>query len=118
MIVRCLLTALILLPLTALGGDSVPGRTLYDQGKYGEALEAFKTELAQGPEDSAHYFNVGNAYYRLGQYGIAVAFFEKANRIGPHDSDIQNNLALARSKLEQIIGSGRIDHASNMVEQI
>jgi tetratricopeptide (TPR) repeat protein len=90
-------------------------RSLYDSGKFPEALQALKNAPSA---DASYYYNLGNIYYRLGQVGLAVANLEVANRKRPRDSDIQNNLKVAKTALAKTLGEDRVDPASSWLETV
>jgi tetratricopeptide (TPR) repeat protein len=90
--------------------DWQEAKSLYDAGKFDEALKAFQSH----PAESAQYFH--NVYYKMGQPGQALAYLEKANHLHPHDAEIQHNLQLAQSELSHLIGAGRLDSVSSGLE--
>lgn len=73
-------------------------KTLYDQGKFQEALDLMqKNEL----RTASDFYNAGNCYYKLGRLGQAFAYFQKASTLAPSDDDVQYNLKLTESFLEK-----------------
>jgi tetratricopeptide (TPR) repeat protein len=72
------------------------GNKLYQQEKYEEAIRNYESILANGYENWALYYNLGNAYYRLGKLGKAILNYERAYRLNPDDEDVLFNLNLAR----------------------
>ncbi|UCC43220.1 MAG: tetratricopeptide repeat protein [Candidatus Zixiibacteriota bacterium] len=79
------------------------GSTLFQQGKYEEAVEKLNRALATtniSLEGQAHY-NLGNTYYRMGDYQNAIASYERALNIDPNDIDAKYNLELARRMLKE-----------------
>ena len=71
--------------------------TLYTQGQYAAAAEAYETVLQSGFASGHVYFNLGNAYFRDGQAGKAILNYERARRFLPSDPDLAANLQFARS---------------------
>ena len=71
--------------------------TLYTQGQYVEAAEAYETVLQSGFASGNVYFNLGNAYFKAGQAGKAILNYERARRLLPSDSDLAANLQFART---------------------
>ena len=71
--------------------------TLYTQGQYAEAVEAYEAMLQSGLVSGNLYFNLGNAYFKAGQVGKAVLNYERARRFLPSDPDLAANLGFARS---------------------
>lgn len=57
------------------------GQSLYLQGKYGQAIEAFKKAAAYDEDfpNARVHDNLGKAYAMSGQYDLAVAEFEKGS---------------------------------------
>jgi tetratricopeptide (TPR) repeat protein len=93
--------------------DWQEARTLFDAGKYEDALREFQLH----PSESAQYFhNLGTVYLKLGQPGPAIAYLDKANHLRPHDPEIQQNLKIAQTSLGRLIGSDHLDPASNGLE--
>ena len=75
---------------------------LYVSGHYGEAARIYEQELARGVQDSAVYFNLGNAYFQQGDMGRAVLNLQRAADLAPRDADIQTNLELARQQTTEL----------------
>ena len=73
------------------------GNTLYNQGKYNEAIDAYKTILDSKNHSAELYYNLGNAYYKLNKVAPSIYYYEKALQLDPNDNDIKNNLAFARN---------------------
>ncbi len=70
---------------------------LYNQEKYQEAIDAYKSILDAGQESAALYYNLGNAHYKLSNVGPSIYYFEKGLELAPNDEDIQNNLVFAQN---------------------
>jgi len=85
-------------PLLAQAGDMGVANSLYVNGRYAEAAQAYEQLIAQGQADSAVYYNLGNAYFRQGDVGRAILNYRRAAQLDPRDADIQANLALARAQ--------------------
>jgi len=71
--------------------------TLYTQGQYAEAADAYEAVLQSGLASGNVYFNLGNAYFRAGQVGRAILNYERARHFFPSDPDLAANLGFARS---------------------
>lgn len=71
--------------------------TLYNEGKYADAISQYESILATKNHSAALYFNLGNAHYKLNHIAPSIYYYEKALQLDPNDSDIKNNLALARN---------------------
>jgi tetratricopeptide (TPR) repeat protein len=73
--------------------------TLYADGRYDEAADAYEQLLDRGIENGSLYFNLGNSYFKKGKLGEAIINYERAKRLIPRDSDLKSNYAFARSKI-------------------
>ena len=73
------------------------GNTLYNKGKYNEAIEKYEALLDKDEHAAALYFNLANAHYKLNNIAPSVYYFEKAKLLSPNDKDIENNLAFAQN---------------------
>lgn len=73
------------------------GNTLYNQGKYNEAVGAYKAILDTKNHSAELYYNLGNTYYKLNKVAPSIYYYEKALQLAPNDGDIKNNLAFARN---------------------
>lgn len=71
--------------------------TLYNSGKYGEAIDRYKAILDTKNHSAELYFNLGNAHYKLNNIAPSIYYFEKALLLSPNDADIKNNLSFARN---------------------
>ena len=74
------------------------GNDLYKNGKYEQAIDAYKSELAAKKESAELYFNLGNCYYKLNKVAPAIYNYEKALVLNPNDTDITNNLKFAQKR--------------------
>lgn len=72
---------------------------LYAAGHYAEATSIYEDFVAQGVEDAALFYNLGNAYFQQGDLGRAVLNYQRAAQLNPRDADIRANLALARAQV-------------------
>jgi len=82
--------------------------TLYNEGKFAEALDRYNVILNTNKHSAELYFNVANAHYKLNNIAPSVFYYEKALALKPKDKDIQNNLAFANNM--------RIDAIDNLPE--
>jgi tetratricopeptide (TPR) repeat protein len=73
---------------------------LYEQGKYPQAIEAYRELLLQHQASLAVYYNLGNAYFKNGQTGEAIVTYRLAQRLAPRDPDVLANLRFARERVE------------------
>lgn len=75
---------------------------LYAAGHYAEAIQLYEGQVARGVQDSALFFNLGNAYFQQGDLGRAVLNLERAAQLNPRDADIQINLDLVREQTTEL----------------
>ncbi|TBN02435.1 tetratricopeptide repeat protein [Hyunsoonleella flava] len=73
------------------------GNTLYNEGKYAEAIDKYMAILETDKHSPELYYNLGNAHYKLNNVAPSIYYFEKALRLKPKDKDIRNNLAYANN---------------------
>lgn len=71
--------------------------TLYNNGKYNEAIDSYMHILETKTHSAELYFNLGNAHYKLNNIAPSIYYYEKALQLNPNDKDIQNNIAFARN---------------------
>lgn len=70
---------------------------LYNSGKYGEAIDRYKTILDTKTHSAELYFNLGNAHYKLNNIAPSIYYYEKALQLSPNDETIKHNLAFAQN---------------------
>ncbi len=75
------------------------GNRAYEEGRFEEAAEAYRTVLRYGVRDSRAEYNLANAEFKLGHLGRAVLHYRRALRLDPTDEDTRSNLALVESHL-------------------
>ena len=84
--------------LTAQNSDFFErGNTLYNEGKFAEAIAQYEQVLANDVHSAELYFNIGNAHYKLNNIAPSIYYFEKALQLKPNDEEIKNNIAFARN---------------------
>ena len=71
--------------------------TMYNQGKYAEAIDKYTAILDTGNHSTALYFNLANAHYKLNNIAPSIYFYEKALQLSPNDKEIKNNMAFAKN---------------------
>lgn len=71
--------------------------TLYNEGKYAEAIDNYQTILESGKHSADLYYNMANAHYKLNNIAPSIYYYEKALLLNPNDSEIKNNVAFARN---------------------
>lgn len=84
--------------------DYNTGDVLYQEEKFAEAIEKYKT-LSETLEDkelqSKAFHNLGNAYLEAQQYEQSVKALKNSLKLNPSDEDTRYNLAYAMGKLKQ-----------------
>ena len=63
------------------------GDSLFDAGRYSEALGAFNSSLSINPNDANVWYNKGITLARLGRYSEALDAFNSSLSITPNDAD-------------------------------
>lgn len=92
------------------------GNSLYQKGKYQEAITAYENVLKTKKHSADLYFNLGNCYYKLNKVAPAIYNYEKALLLNPNDAEIQNNLKFAQKlqiddiKETQEVGFNKLIH--------
>jgi len=74
------------------------GNQSYEAGQYQEAIDIYESMVAAGIQDSALFYNLGNAYFKRGDLGRAILNYRKAQFLDPRDGDIVANLTIARAQ--------------------
>jgi tetratricopeptide (TPR) repeat protein len=73
------------------------GNTLYNEGKFQEAITMYESILTNNVHSAELYFNLANSYYKLNRVAPSIYYYEKALQLSPNDTDIKNNLAFAQN---------------------
>ena len=98
-----LLAQTVLSPKVSADANAVDAANkLYLAGHYAEAVQLYEEQVARGVQDSALFFNLGNAYFQQGDLGRAVLNLERAAQLNPRDADIANNLTLVREQTTEL----------------
>ncbi|HAT72255.1 MAG TPA: hypothetical protein DCS63_05515 [Elusimicrobia bacterium] len=84
---------------------------LYKNGRYEEALEGYKSALAQAPENPWAHYNAGNALFRLNRLGPAVLNYSRAFALNPRSADIRANLDYALRQTGQTLAPDNVPKA-------
>lgn len=71
--------------------------TLYNEGKFAEAIDRYEVILNTSQHSAALYFNIANAHYKLNNIAPSIYYYEKALALQPNDKDIKSNLAFANN---------------------
>jgi tetratricopeptide (TPR) repeat protein len=75
----------------------------YEEGHWDAAADAFRSLLRYGLADARLEYNLANTEYKRGRLGEAILHYERARRLNPADPEIVANLAIARSKLRDVV---------------
>jgi len=73
------------------------GNTLYNDGKYAEAISKYESILDTKKHSADLYFNLANAHYKLNNIAPSIFYYEKALQLAPNDKEIKNNLSFAKN---------------------
>lgn len=79
------------------------GNEQYAKGDYAGAVGSYEAILAAGIENSAVFYNLGNACFRSNALGRAILYYEKALKLDPSDADARENLRFARQRIRDRI---------------
>lgn len=79
------------------------GVEAYSSGQWQEAVSSWNSLIVSGIEETALYYNIGNAYFKSGEYPKAVLNYERALKINPSASDLRYNLDFVRTLLQDKI---------------
>ena len=71
--------------------------TLYNEGKFTEAIKQYESIIDNDKHSSELYFNLANAHYKLNNIAPSIYYYEKAALLNPNDKDIENNLSFAKN---------------------
>ena len=76
------------------------GERAYGEGRFEDALDAYRRALAGGWASPALYYNLGCSAYKAGETGWAVAYFEEARRLAPRNAEIRHNARMAAARVQ------------------
>ena len=79
------------------------GTAAYADGRWQDALDAWKQIDALGIESADLSFNMGNACFKLSDYAHAILNYERALRLDPSSADIKHNLQYANEFIQDNI---------------
>jgi hypothetical protein len=74
---------------------------------YRAAAKELETIVADGFQNGAVFYNLGNAYYRAGDYGRAILNYRKAKFYRPRDAYLEANLQQALA-----VAPGRLNEST------
>ena len=81
----------------------VQANTQYSNGDYNGAAAAYESIVEQGYISSRLFYNLGNAYFKSNRLGRAILNYNKAFKLTPYDKDINYNLTVANSYVQDKI---------------
>ncbi len=81
-------------PLSVMEADSA-----YNTGRYGEAVEMYKSIIEKQGTSAEILFDLGNAAYRDGDNGLAMLSYQRAHRLDPRAKEINNNLRYLENRV-------------------
>ena len=79
------------------------GTAAYANGRWQDALDAWKQIDALGIESADLSFNMGNACFKLSDYAHAILNYERALKLDPSSADIRHNLQYANEFIQDNI---------------
>ena len=65
--------------------EYLKGNMLFEEGKYEEAIDVYRTILGKFPDAYIIYLNVGNSYFQMEKYDEAESAFQKVLEKDPKD---------------------------------
>ncbi|MGV8122932.1 MAG: tetratricopeptide repeat protein [Candidatus Xenobiia bacterium LiM19] len=77
------------------------GRQLFQDGKYDEAIAAYKKCIQMDPSFDYAYGSLAYLYYELKKYSEAVPLYKKAIELNPSDSFYYSELGMTYVKMGQ-----------------
>jgi tetratricopeptide (TPR) repeat protein len=77
--------------------------TAYQQKEYKKAIQLYESLVAEGLESTSLYYNLGCAYFQENNLASSLLYFERAARLDPSNEDVQHNLHVVNSRLEDTI---------------
>lgn len=72
-------------------------RSLEDQGRYLEAVQAYNQIISKSPQNAGAWWRLGNCYVRLGRKDYALRCFERVLKIKPEVASLREWLEKYRS---------------------
>ena len=75
----------------------------YYQHQYDSAIKNYQQLIDLGFQNSALFYNAGNAYYQTRQTGLSIYYLEKALQQDPGNPAIRRNLHLANQRVKDPI---------------
>ena len=79
--------------------DFDKANTLYNEGKYIDAIEVYSGIIDDGLHSADLYFNIGNSYYKINDTPNSIFYYEKALLLDPDNESVKINLTYAQNML-------------------
>lgn len=79
-------------------GSFENANTLYEEGNYTEAIDAYSAIIADEKHSADLYYNLGNAHYRNKDIGKAIWAYESALKLDPDHEDALFNLEFVNAQ--------------------
>ena len=79
------------------------GTAAYQDGRWADAVSAFRSLNAAGIESAAVWYNLGNASFKAGDVPGAILCYERTLKLDPSHADARFNLEFARTKIQERI---------------
>lgn len=81
----------------------VRGNQFYQEGRFDEAVHAYRSVLGAGLESADVRYNLGNAFFKADSLGRAILNWERALALDPGHDDARSNLELARTLTQDAV---------------
>lgn len=75
------------------------GNLHYTNHNYVQAESCYRAVISLGYISAPLYYNLGNACFKQNEIAEAILYYEKAKLLDPGDEDINQNLAIANSRI-------------------
>ena len=79
------------------------GTAAYQDGRWADAVSAFRSLNAAGIESAAVWYNLGNASFKAGDVPGAILCYERTLKLDPSHADARFNLEFARTQIQDRI---------------
>lgn len=94
--------AVLLCPTLAGAQYLKKANTLYNQGKYKQAIAQYKKAVARGENPTLCYFNLANTYFQQGELARAIVYYRASIDAAPDFFMSHLNLAVTYYMLDEI----------------
>jgi tetratricopeptide (TPR) repeat protein len=92
------------------------GNSLYEQGRYNEAVQSYEKAILLNPQLEAAWLNKGNVLYVQSNYDEALQAFDRATKINPQNAIAWRYRGLTLMKLDRSVEAnaafirGKVDY--------